>query len=246
MTERFVGQVAVVTGGASGIGEGLTRRISSEGGKVIIFDTHQERMERVSEACGAVPMQVDISDERQVQRSLQEVLTSFGKLDIMINCAGIIGPTSTPIVTYDSADFERVLKVNLLGSFYMLKYSLPPMIGQSYGRVLLIASISGKEGNPGMAGYSTSKAGVLGLVKAVGKEYASSGVTVNALAPAVIQTPMNQDTSPEQLNYMLDRIPMKRLGTVEEVASLGCWIVSKEASFNTGFVFDLSGGRATY
>jgi 2-dehydro-3-deoxy-L-rhamnonate dehydrogenase (NAD+) len=128
----------------------------------------------------------------------------------------------------------------------MLKHSLPAMLEQNYGRILLIASISGKEGNPGMVGYSTSKAGVIGLVKAVGKEYATSGVTINALAPAVIQTPMNQDTSPEQLKYMLDRIPMKRLGTVEEVASLACWIVSAEASFNTGFIFDLSGGRATY
>jgi 2-dehydro-3-deoxy-L-rhamnonate dehydrogenase (NAD+) len=128
----------------------------------------------------------------------------------------------------------------------MLKHSLPAMLEQNYGRILLIASISGKEGNPGMVGYSTSKAGVIGLVKAVGKEYATSGVTLNALAPAVIQTPMNQDTSPEQLKYMLDRIPMKRLGTVAEVASLACWIVSEEASFNTGFIFDLSGGRATY
>jgi 2-dehydro-3-deoxy-L-rhamnonate dehydrogenase (NAD+) len=246
MTQRFQDRVAVITGGASGIGEGLTGRISSEGGKVVIFDTNQERMQKVSEAWGAVPILVDVSNETQIQQGIQQVLTSFGKLDIMINCAGIVGPTSTPIVNYQSADFERVLQINLLGSFYMLKHSLPAMLEQNYGRILLIASISGKEGNPGMVGYSTSKAGVIGLVKAVGKEYATSGVTINALAPAVIQTPMNQDTSPEQLKYMLDRIPMKRLGTVEEVASLACWIVSAEASFNTGFIFDLSGGRATY
>jgi 2-dehydro-3-deoxy-L-rhamnonate dehydrogenase (NAD+) len=246
MTQRFQDRVAVITGGASGIGEGLTGRISSEGGKVVIFDTNQERMQKVSEAWGAVPILVDVSNETQIQQGIQQVLTSFGKLDIMINCAGIVGPTSTPIVNYQSADFERVLQINLLGSFYMLKHSLPAMLEQNYGRILLIASISGKEGNPGMVGYSTSKAGVIGLVKAVGKEYATSGVTLNALAPAVIQTPMNQDTSPEQLKYMLDRIPMKRLGTVEEVASLACWIVSAEASFNTGFIFDLSGGRATY
>jgi 2-dehydro-3-deoxy-L-rhamnonate dehydrogenase (NAD+) len=246
MTQRFQDRVAVITGGASGIGEGLTGRISSEGGKVVIFDTNQERMQKVSEAWGAVPILVDVSNETQIQQGIQQVLTSFGKLDIMINCAGIVGPTSTPIVNYQSADFERVLQINLLGSFYMLKHSLPAMLEQNYGRILLIASISGKEGNPGMVGYSTSKAGVIGLVKAVGKEYATSGVTLNALAPAVIQTPMNQDTSPEQLKYMLDRIPMKRLGTVAEVASLACWIVSEEASFNTGFIFDLSGGRATY
>jgi 2-dehydro-3-deoxy-L-rhamnonate dehydrogenase (NAD+) len=235
-----------VTGGASGIGEGITRRIVSEGGRVVIFDTNEEAMERVSSETGATSLAVNVSDEAQIQQGIGRVLETFGRLNVMVNCAGIVGPTSTPILDYKSIDFERVLQVNLLGSFYMLKHSLPPMLSQNYGRILLIASISGKEGNPGMIGYSTSKAGVLGLVKAVGKEYATSGVTINGLAPAVIQTPMNQDTSPEQLRYMLERIPMKRLGTVDEVASLACWIVSKEASFNTGFVFDLSGGRATY
>ena len=246
MIERFQNQVAIVTGGASGIGESITHRIINEGGKVVIFDMNQEAMQRVSKECGATPLTVDISDKAQVQQGIRQVIATFGKLDIMINCAGIVGPTSTPIISYESANFERVLQVNLLGSFYMLKHSLPEMLKQNYGRVLLIASISGKEGNPGMVGYSTSKAGVIGLVKSVGKEYATSGVTINGLAPAVIQTPMNQDTSPEQLNYMLECIPMKRFGTVDEVASLACWIVSKEASFNTGFVFDLSGGRATY
>lgn len=246
MTQRFQNQVAIVTGGASGIGEGITRRIVREGGRVVVFDTNEEAIQRVSSEPSATALRVDVSDEAQVQRGIQQVLETFGRLDIMVNCAGVVGPTSTPILDYKSTDFERVLQVNLLGSFYVLKHSLPPMLEQRYGRILLIASISGKEGNPGMVGYSTSKAGVVGLVKAVGKEYATSGVTVNGLAPAVIQTPMNQDTSPEQLQYMLERIPMKRLGTVGEVASLACWIISKEASFNTGFVFDLSGGRATY
>lgn len=243
---RFSEKVAIVTGGASGIGEAVTRRIISEGGKVVMFDTHEKNLERISRECDAGAKVVDVSNESQVEQSIKSVLETHKKLDIMINCAGIIGSTSTPILDYKSSDFERVMDVNLFGSFYMLKHSLPPMLGQSYGRILLIASISGKEGNPGMVGYSTSKAAVIGLVKAVGKEYATSGVTINGLAPAVIQTPMNQDTSEEQLNYMLERIPMKRLGTVDEVASLACWIVSKEASFNTGFVFDLSGGRATY
>jgi 2-dehydro-3-deoxy-L-rhamnonate dehydrogenase (NAD+) len=243
---RFSEQVAIITGGASGIGEAVTRRIIGEGGKVVMFNMHQENLERVSLDCGAGAKMVDVSDEKQVERGIQYVLETHKKLDIMINCAGIIGPTSTPIVNYQSSDFQKVMNVNLLGSFFMLKHSLPQMLSQNYGRILLIASISGKEGNPGMVGYSTSKAAVIGLVKAVGKEYATSGVTVNGLAPAVIQTPMNQDTSEEQLRYMLERIPMKRLGTFEEVTSLACWIVSKEASFNTGFIFDLSGGRATY
>jgi 2-dehydro-3-deoxy-L-rhamnonate dehydrogenase (NAD+) len=246
MSQRFSDQVAIVTGGASGIGEAITKRIISEGGKVVMFDMHQENLERVAKDCGAGTKIVDVSDEGQVEQGIKDVLETHKRLDIMVNCAGIIGPTSTPIVNYQSSDFQKVMNVNLLGSFLMLKHSLPPMLSQNYGRILLIASISGKEGNPGMVGYSTSKAAVIGLVKAVGKEYATSGVTINGLAPAVIQTPMNQDTSEEQLNYMLERIPMKRLGTVDEVASLACWIVSKEASFNTGFVFDLSGGRATY
>jgi 2-dehydro-3-deoxy-L-rhamnonate dehydrogenase (NAD+) len=246
MSQRFSDQVAIVTGGASGIGEAITKRIINEGGKVVMFDTHEKNLERVSQECGAGAKVVDVSDESQVEQSIKSVLETYGKLDIMVNCAGIVGPTSTPILSYKSSDFEKVMDVNLFGSFYMLKHALPPMLSQNYGRILLIASISGKEGNPGMVGYSTSKAAVIGLVKAVGKEYATSGVTINGLAPAVIQTPMNQDTSEEQLKYMLERIPMKRLGTVEEVASLACWIVSKEASFNTGFVFDLSGGRATY
>lgn len=246
MSQRFSEQVAVVTGGASGIGEAVTKRITSEGGKVVMFDTHKKNLERVAKNCGAAAKIVDVSNEGQVEQGIKDVLETYSKLDIMINCAGIVGPTSTPILNYKSSDFEKVMNVNLLGSFYMLKHSLSPMLKQNYGRVLLIASISGKEGNPGMVGYSTSKAAVIGLVKAVGKEYATSGVTINGLAPAVIQTPMNQDTSEEQLKYMLERIPMKRLGTVDEVASLACWIVSKEASFNTGFVFDLSGGRATY
>jgi 2-dehydro-3-deoxy-L-rhamnonate dehydrogenase (NAD+) len=246
MSQRFSDQVAIVTGGASGIGEGITRRIINEGGKVVMFDTNEENLERVARDCGASARVVDVSDEGQVEGSIQHVLETYGKLEIMVNCAGIVGPTSTSIINYKSSDFERVMDINLFGSFYMLKQALPSMLRGGYGRILLMASISGKEGNPGMVGYSTSKAAVIGLVKAVGKEYATSGVTINGLAPAVIQTPMNQDTSADQLNYMLERIPMKRLGTVEEVAALACWIVSNEASFNTGTIFDLSGGRATY
>ena len=193
-----------------------------------------------------IPRRVDISDAVSVKASIDWVLEKYGRLDIVVNSAGIVGPTSTKIVDYSTEDFRRVMEVNLFGSFYITKYAIPPMIERGYGRILLIASIGGKEGNPGMAGYSTSKAGVIGLVKAIGKEYAEMGITVNGLAPAVIRTPLNEQTSPQQLQYMTERIPMKRLGTVDEVSSLACWIVSDEASFNTGFVFDLSGGRATY
>lgn len=246
MSERFTNRVAIVTGGASGIGEAIARRIASEGGHVTLFDVNRANLERVAANIGAAAVEVDMADEQAVQQAIDRTAEQSGAIDILVHCAGIVGPTSTSIVDYSSADFERVLRVNLFGSFYATKHVIPHMLKRGYGRILLVASIAGKEGNPGMVGYSTSKAGVIGLVKAIGKEYATSGITVNGLAPAVISTPMNQDTSPEQLQYMTDRIPMKRLGTVNEVASLACWIVSEEASFNTGFVFDISGGRATY
>jgi NAD(P)-dependent dehydrogenase (short-subunit alcohol dehydrogenase family) len=246
MNERFANRVAIVTGGASGIGEAIARRIAQEGGQVVVFDADPAGLERVALEIPAVPRLVDISDEASVESGIAWVLEKYGRLDIVVNSAGIVGPTSTKILDYSSENFRRVLNVNLTGSFLITKYALPPMLAQNYGRILLIASIAGKDGNPGMAGYTASKAGVIGLVKGIGKEYAETGVTVNGLAPAVIRTPLNEQTSPEQMRYMTDRIPMKRLGTVEEVASLACWIVSEEASFNTGFVFDLTGGRATY
>lgn len=243
---RFAGRVAVVTGGASGIGEAVARRLKAEGAAVVIFDRHQPGLDRAAQAWGADGMAVDVADESAVAAGIAGVVQRHGRLDIVVNSAGIVGPTSTSIVDYPTEEFHRVLAVNLYGSFYITRHAIPPMLTNGYGRILLLASIAGKEGNPGMIGYSTSKAGVVGLVKAVGKEYAKRGITVNGLAPAVIRTPMNEDTSPEQLRYMTDRIPMKRLGTVEETAALACWIVSDEASFTTGFVFDLSGGRATY
>lgn len=243
---RFQDRVAVVTGGASGIGEGIAKRLAAEGGKVILFDVDPENLDRVASACGAHPMLVDVSDEAAVRDALAEVIQSCGRLDILVNSAGVVGPTAVNITEYPSEDFQRVLQINLFGSYYVTKYALEPMLKRNYGRILLLASIAGKEGNPGMVGYSVSKAGVIGLVKAIGKEVAHTGVTVNGLAPAVIRTPLNERTSPEQLKYMAERIPMKRLGSVEETAALACWIVSDEASFNTGFVFDLSGGRATY
>lgn len=246
MKNRFANRVAVVTGGASGIGEATARRIAAEGGQVVIFDRAQAGLERVAAESGVTPMPVDVSDETAVQAALDRVAGQFGRLDILVNSAGIVGPTSTKIVDYSSADFQHVLQVNLFGAFYLVKHAVPHMLKNGYGRVLLVSSIAGKEGNPGMAGYSTSKAGVIGLVKAIGKEYAEANITVNGLAPAVIATPMNADTSPEQMRYMTARIPMNRLGTVDEVAALACWIVSEEASFTTGFIFDISGGRATY
>ncbi|HLV35771.1 MAG TPA: SDR family NAD(P)-dependent oxidoreductase, partial [Spirillospora sp.] len=189
---------------------------------------------------------VDVGDEESVIRAFQWVVEQYGQLDIMVNCAGIAGPTNVPILDYPADEFDRVIRVNLRGAYLTTKYAIQHMLPRRYGRILHMASMGGKEGNPGMVGYASSKAGLMGLVKGVGKEYATSGITVNALAPAVIRTPMNEATAPEMLEYMIAKIPMGRLGTVEEVAALAAWIVSEEASFNTGFIFDLSGGRATY
>lgn len=248
---RFDGQVAIVTGGASGIGAGIAERLLSEGAVVALFDTNEMALVKqaktiIANGLKADAYVVDISNEQQVKNSIREVVNRHGKLDIMINCAGVVGPTSTNILDYDADAFKKVVDVNLTGAFMMTKYAIEPMLKQQYGRILLIASIGGKEGNPGMAGYAASKSGVMGLVKAIGKEYAEAGITVNGMAPAVIATPMNLETDPQMLDYMAKKIPMGRLGTVEEVAALSCWIVSKEASFNTGFVFDMSGGRATF
>ena len=251
MEKRFENQVAVISGGADGLGKGIALRIAAEGGKVMLFDINSVLLKKSTDemkALGYVAegFQVDISKEESVKSAFQKVESTYGKIDVMINSAGIVGPTSTNITEYPVEEYDKIYSINLRGAFLMTKYAIAAMQKKNYGRILLIASIAGKEGNPFMCGYSSMKAGVIGLVKGIGKEYAEKGITVNGLAPAVIKTAMNENTAPEQLAYMTSKIPMKRLGTVEEVASLSCWIVSKEASFNTGFIFDISGGRATY
>lgn len=251
MNNRFENQVAVISGGAAGIGKGIAHRIAAEGGTIILFDINKALLQDVVAEFRALNFTaesyaVDISDENAVKAAFKKVEESYRKIDIMINSAGIVGPTSTKITDYPVHAYDSVYAINLRGSFLMVKYAIQVMEKNNYGRILLIASIAGKEGNPFMAGYSSMKAGVIGLVKGIGKEYAHTKITINGLAPAVISTTMNNDTSPEQLAYMISKIPMNRLGTVEEVSSISTWIVSEEASFTTGFVFDISGGRATY
>ncbi|MEJ7828715.1 MAG: SDR family oxidoreductase [Segetibacter sp.] len=251
MDKRFEGQVALITGSADGLGKGIAERIGSEGAKVILFDINasllgKTRNEFAKKGFSVKDYMVDISKEDSVKEAFQEVESDFGKIDIMVNSAGIVGPTNTKITNYPIEEYDKIYGINLRGAFLMTKYAAKAMEKNNYGRILLISSIAGKEGNPFMAGYSSMKAGVIGLVKGVGKEYAQTGITINGLAPAVIKTAMNKNTAPEQLAYMASKIPMNRLGTIEEVAAISAWIVSKEASFNTGFIFDVSGGRATY
>jgi len=244
--DRFRNQTAIVTGAATGLGNAIARRLALEGARVALLDVNDARVRQAASEIGGVGRQVDVGDEQSVKDALDAVQKEIGPPDIMINSAGIAGPTNTPILSYAAEDFERVYAVNLRGSFLMTKYSLPAMLARNYGRILLIASIAGKEGNPGMCGYSATKAGVIGLVKGVGKEYAETGVTINGLAPAVIMTDLVRELPSETVSYMTSKIPMKRCGTLDEVAGMAAWIVSKECSFTTGFTFDLSGGRATY
>lgn len=240
MSQRFDGQVAVVTGGADGIGRAIASRLAAEGAKVIVFDR------AVSATNSSEGIALDVGDEANVRDGFAEVGKRYGRLDVLVHCAGIVGPNNTKIVDVTVDDFDRVYRVNLRGSFLVTKYALPLMIPQNRGRILLFASIAGKEGNAGMTPYSATKAGVIGLAKSAGKEFATTGITINAVAPAVIRTALVEKMHPDQVTYMTDKIPAKRCGTLDEIASLACWAVSTEASFCTGFCFDLSGGRATY
>jgi 3-oxoacyl-[acyl-carrier protein] reductase len=221
---------AVVTGGESGLGAACVARLRREGVEVVSVDL----------AAGA-DYRLDVGDPTAVGAAVSEI----GPVDILVNSAGVVGPNK-PLWEITDAEWQRTLSVNLNGVFNLCRAVVPAMRARGWGRVVNIASIAGKEGNPNLAAYSASKAGVIGLTKSLGKELATSGVLVNAIAPAVIETPMNAETAPEVLAYMLSRIPMGRMGQAEEVAALTCWLVSDEVSFSTGAVYDISGGRATY
>lgn len=249
--QRFQGQVAVITGGADGLGKAIAARIAHEGGTVALIDLNKSKLESTiqefkSQGFAAEGFVADVTNEAGFSEAMATIVTTFHKLDILVHCAGIVGPTNTSITDYPVDAFDQIYAVNLRGSFIATKAALIHMKPANYGRILLMASIAGKEGNPFMVGYSATKAGVIGLVKGVAKEFAETGITINGMAPAVIKTAFNDNTAPEQLAYMTAKIPMKRLGTVEEVAALATWIVSNESTFTTGFIFDISGGRATY
>ncbi len=221
---------AIVTGGNRGIGAACAARLAREGAQVFTFDL----------APGS-DYRLDVSDSAAVADAVARV----GPVDILINSAGILGPNK-PLWEITDSEWAETLSVNLNGVFNLCRAVVPAMREKGWGRIVTIASIAGKEGNPNLAAYSASKAAVIGLTKSLGKELATSGVLVNAVAPAVIETPMNAATTPEVLAYMLSRIPMARMGQAEEVAALVAWLASDQMSFSTGSVYDISGGRATY
>lgn len=240
-------RVAVV-GAGSGIGRAAARHLAHLGCRVAALDLDPAAAAETAEghpgiACAA---KLDVTVPGCARAGIAAALEALGHLDAVANCAGITGRTAVKTAEVDLDDFDRVYRINLLGAVILSQAVLPAMVERGYGRLLHVASIAGKDGNAGMAAYSATKAGLIGLVKVMGKEYAESGVTINALAPAVIQTPMVDALPETQVRYMTDKIPMKRTGTLEEAAAMIAWIVSPACSFTTGFTFDLSGGRAVY
>lgn len=242
----FTHQVALVTGAASGIGLTIARKLAEAGAKLILVDKQTDSLAGDAILKGMTRYAVDITNELSVADTVQKVAGQTGRIDILINSAGITGITNVKTHETDAANVKQVFDVNFMGSYYTSKYVLPVMLKNGYGRILHIASVAGKEGNAGMLAYSASKAAVIGMTKVQGKEYAENGITVNALAPAVVQTALVDSMPEAQVKYMTDKIPMKRCGTLDEVANLALYIVSPLNSFTTGFTFDLTGGRATY
>lgn len=240
-SDRFRSRVAVVTGGADGIGAAVVERLKAEGAQVAILDLKEPAIPHPE----VISHIADIGDEQAVNVAFAKIAAQFGRIDAVVHAAGIVGPNATKAVDVAIEDFDHVCRVNLRGSYLVSRAAIRQMEPAGYGRILLFASIAGKEGNAGMSPYSISKAGVIGMAKSLGKEYAESGITINAIAPAVIRTNMVAAMDPWQVDYMTEKIPMKRCGSLEEVAAFSCWLVSEEASFSTGAVFDLSGGRAT-
>lgn len=240
------GKIAIVTGGAKGIGFAITKRLIASGAKVSIWDQDEDA---IASAKKSIPTlysaSVNVIDYPQIQAALQTTLNDLGKIDILVSCAGIAGP-NVKTWEYPIEDWNRVLQINLTGIFLCSRAVVPHMIKNDYGRIVNIASVAGKEGNPNAPAYSASKAGVISLTKSLGKELAKTGIRVNCVAPAVVKTELFSQMTQEHIDYMLSKIPMGRFGEVDEVAAMVAWLCTEECSFTTGSVFDLSGGRATY
>ena len=242
MAERFAGRRAVVTGGASGIGAVIAARLAAEGAKVAVWDRDVGALSRGPSVHREA---VDVTDEAAVARAAAATEATLGGIEILVASAGITGPNG-PAWEYPLAAWRQVMAVNADGVFLTNRAVVPAMLKGGWGRIVNIASIAGKEGNPNACAYSASKGAVIALTKSLGKELANTAIRVNAVAPAAVETPLFSQMTREQIAFMLSKIPMARFGTAEEVANLVCWLASEEASFSTGAVFDCSGGRATY
>ena len=243
------GRIAVITGGAQGIGFATAQRFLASGASVVLWDMDTARLaQAVAELSAAGPasgMTVELTDEASVAAATAATLARHGRIDILVNNAGITGGNA-PTWQLSPAVWRQVVEVNLIAPFLTCRAVVPQMIAQGYGRIVNIASVAGKEGNPTASHYSASKAGLIGLTKSLGKELATQGVLVNAVAPAAARTAIFDQMAPEHIAYMLGKIPMGRLVDVAEVAAMVAWLASEDCSFSTGAVFDLSGGRATY
>ncbi len=241
------GQTAIVTGGATGIGEAIAKRLAEAGATVAVADLDKAGAER---AAAALPnksfgVQVDVSSPGSIQAAVEEVLRKTGRVHILVNNAGVAGKAA-PVQDQTDDDFDKVMRINVYGVFYFCRAVMPHMLENKYGRIVNIASIAGKEGNPNMIAYSGSKAAVIGMTKSLGKEVATQGICVNAVAPAVVRTKILEQLTEAQINYMTEKIPMRRTGEPWEIAAVVHFLSSPDCSFVTAQCYDASGGRATY
>ncbi|MCB1480595.1 MAG: SDR family oxidoreductase [Rhodobiaceae bacterium] len=241
----LTGRKAIVTGGAQGIGRAVAERFIASGADVALWDVDAALAEKTANEIGAIAVRVDVSDPDSVNVALKETLDKFGRIDIAVNNAGITGPNTTTW-DYKPEDWNQVMTINLTGPFLVCRAVAPVMIEQGYGRIVNVASIAGKEGNPNAVAYSASKAGVIALTKSLGKELAGHDIAVNCITPAAAKTAIFEQMTQEHIDYMLSKIPRGRFVLVEEIASLVTFLATAENSFTTGGVFDISGGRATY
>jgi 2-dehydro-3-deoxy-L-rhamnonate dehydrogenase (NAD+) len=240
------GRVAIVTGAARGIGRAIAERFSASGARVAVWDIDLRAAETAAGEIGnAIPLVVDITDPATIAAALTTTEARLGSPDILINNAGISGP-NFPLDEYPEDEWRRVIEIDLIGVFNCCRAVVPAMRRRDYGRIVNIASIAGKEGNPNASAYSAAKAGVIGLTKSLGKELAATGIRVNCVTPAAARTDIFAQMTEAQIDYMLSKIPIGRFVSVEEIAALVVWLASEECSFSTGGVFDISGGRATY
>jgi 3-oxoacyl-[acyl-carrier protein] reductase len=244
--DRFAGRSAIVTGGASGLGRAVARRLVAEGGAVVLWDLNADALADAQAATGAAHgIAVDVSDPDAVARAAEESRAALGRIDILICSAGITGAT-VPVHEFPLDSWRQVMSVNLDGLFYCCRAVVPSMLADGYGRIVNVASVAGKEGNPNASAYSASKAGVIGFTKSLGKELAGKGIIANALTPATFESPILEQLPPSQVDYMRSKIPMGRLGEAEESAAMILFMASEECSFTTASTFDTSGGRTTY